>query len=451
MSTAYPFFVLAVGLAIVIGGIIVLRLHAFLSLITAAIVVSLLAPGEWAEKVPRVAEAFGDTAGGIGIIIALAAVIGMAMAASGAADRVVQAFLRFFGQERGAGALSASGFTLAIPVFFDTVFFLLVPLVRSMYRRSGRHYVRYLVAAGTCASAHALVPPTPGPLLVADTFGIAVGTMMLGGLATGIPAALAGLAFAAWSDRRLPDLAPPKQPVGAPASGPLPGAFESLAPILLPVLLITGSNVLGALGVQEGDARAWVHAVHVLGSPDMALLLASAVALFTWWRRRRPGISGFSEGVGDALMTGGVIVLITCAGGAFGAALRAAQLAPAIQGLTGESAAAGIGVLVLGFTVTALLKFAQGSSTAAMIVSSAMLVAMVDLDTLGFHPVYLATAIGSGSLVGSWMNDSGFWIFARMGGLTEAQTLRTWTLLLVLMGLVGMAMTLLLAWAVPFA
>src|SRR5690606_23753655 len=102
VSTAYPFFVLAVGLAIVIGGIIVLRLHAFLSLITAAIVVSLLAPGEWAEKVPRVAEAFGDTAGGIGIIIALAAVIGMAMAASGAADRVVQAFLRFFGQERGA-------------------------------------------------------------------------------------------------------------------------------------------------------------------------------------------------------------------------------------------------------------------------------------------------------------------------------------------------------------
>jgi GntP family gluconate:H+ symporter len=119
--------------------------------------------------------------------------------------------------------------------------------------------------------------------------------------------------------------------------------------------------------------------------------------------------------------------------------------------LTGDSAATGIGVLVLGFTVTALIKFAQGSSTAAMIVSSAMLVAMVDLDTLGFHPVYLATAIGSGSLVGSWMNDSGFWIFARMGGLTEAQTLRTWTVLLVLMGCVGMTMTLLLTWAIPFA
>src|SRR5690606_2848022 len=120
-----------------------------------------LAPGEWAEKVPRVAQAFGDTAGGIGVIIALAAIIGMAMAASGAADRVVAVFLGLFGRQRGAGALSASAFTLAIPVFFDTVFFLLVPLVRSMCRQNGRHYVRYLVAAATCASAHALVPPTP--------------------------------------------------------------------------------------------------------------------------------------------------------------------------------------------------------------------------------------------------------------------------------------------------
>lgn len=248
-------------------------------------------------------------------------------------------------------------------------------------------------------------------------------------------------------------VAPPRDllPEGAAPTGPLPGATWSFAPIALPVALITFSNVLGAVRPEDGGAAPWMHAVRVLGSPDLALLLAAGVALLTWWRHKRPGLAAMSEGIGDALMTGGVIVLITCAGGAFGAALGMAELAPAIRDLTGDSTAAGIGVLVLGFAVTALLKFAQGSSTAAMIVSSAMLVAMVDTAALGFHPVYVATAIGSGSLVGSWMNDSGFWIFARMGGLTEAQTLRTWTPLLALMGVVGFAMTLLLAALLPMA
>src|SRR5690606_39295129 len=90
-------------------------------------------------------------------------------------------------------------------------------------------------------------------------------------------------------------------------------------------------------GLEGEGAREWVQAMHVLGCHDMALLLATCVALLTWWRLRRTGFSGFAEGVGDALMTGGVIVLITCAGGAFGAALRAAELAPAIQGLAGDS------------------------------------------------------------------------------------------------------------------
>lgn len=459
MTEWYPFLVLAAGLVIVVGGIIVLRMHAFLSLITAAIVVSLLAPGDWAEKIPRVADAFGATAAGVGVIIALAAVIGMAMAASGAADRVVQMFLRLFGRERGASALTASGFTLAIPVFFDTVFFLLIPLVRSMYRRTGRNYLRYLIAAATCAAAHALVPPTPGPLLVAGTLGVDVGTMMLVGLTVGLPAALAGLWFARWTDHRLPFSEPSNiddfPDTAAEAPEQLPGAMVSLAPIVLPVLLIACSTVLRAFGIDSQAVSTgvlpFVRTIEVLGNPEMALLISAGVALVTYWRHRRPDIEALSGGIGDALMAGGVIVLITCAGGAFGVALRMAELAPAIQSLAGESAAGGIGLLLLGFGVTALIKFAQGSSTAAMIVSSAMLVAMVDTSNLGFHPVYLATAIGSGSLVGSWMNDSGFWIFSRMGGLSAVETLRTWTPLLVLMGGVGLFMTLILAVLFPMA
>jgi len=458
LTTWYPFLLLAVGLFVVVGGIIKLRVHAFIALITAALVVSLLAPGDWGDKVPRVAQAFGDTATGIGVVIALAAVIGMAMTASGAADRVVRMFLRLFGQQRGGAALMASGFTLAIPVFFDTVFFLLVPLVRSMYRRTGRHYLKYLVAAGSCAVAHALVPPTPGPLIIAGTLGVDLGMMMLVGLMVAIPAAFASLLFAAWVDRRVP-VTPPSDIVAASGAGDagdenLPGLGWSLAPIVIPVGLITAGTIMRALGLI-GDAnpgdQGLTHAVVVLSNPNMALLLAAAVALLGYWKFRRPTMQDMSTNVGEALMAGGVIVLITCAGGAFGAALRSAQLAPAIQGLAGAGATGGYGLLFLGFGIAMLIKFAQGSSTASMIVTSAMLAAMLDPASLAYHPVYVGMAIGSGSLIGSWMNDSGFWIFARMGGLTELQTLKSWTPLLVLLGLVGMAMTLLLATVMPMA
>jgi H+/gluconate symporter-like permease len=159
--------------------------------------------------------------------------------------------------------------------------------------------------------------------------------------------------------------------------------------------------------------------------------------------------------VEGALMSGGVIILITAAGGAFGAMLRAAGLGDAIKSLAqaagGGSPAllSGLPLLALGFVVSSVIKFAQGSSTTAMIVTSGMLVAMVDLQRLAFHPVYLALAVGAGSLVGTWMNDSGFWIFAKMGGLSELQTLRSWTPVVALVGSVAFVTTVFLAWLLP--
>jgi GntP family gluconate:H+ symporter len=154
-------------------------------------------------------------------------------------------------------------------------------------------------------------------------------------------------------------------------------------------------------------------------------------------------------------MSGGVIILITAAGGAFGAMLRAASLGEAIQQLAetqvsgGSAALTGLPLLALAFAVATVIKFAQGSSTTSMIVTSGMIVAMVDPATLSFDPVYVATAIGGGSLFGSWMNDSGFWIFAKMGGLTEVETLKSWTPVLAIVGSVTFVMSLLLAVLLP--
>jgi gluconate transporter len=444
--------------AVVVGLIVVVRLNAFIALITAAILVSLLAPGQTDQKIARVAEAFGATAGNIAIVIGMAAVVGQCMMASGAADRIVRAFLRALGEPRAGAALAGSGFVLAIPVFFDTVFYLLVPLARSMYRRTGRHYLKYVMAI--CAGGavtHTLVPPTPGPMVIADTLRVDLGVMIVMGIIVGIPTAAVGLAYATWLDRRMPlemrSLpGTPDEPEPVPDTA-LPGLFVSMLPIALPVILISAHTIVSRLaqGAPEGaaiaTARQWTA---LFGNPNLALMASAAVALAVYVRQLKADRGTTAGMIEGALMSAGVIILITAGGGAFGAMLRAAQIGPAIQGFfASRDVDADIVMLFLAFFVSSVLKFAQGSSTVAMITAAGMMAAMVDPATLSFHPVYLALAIGGGSLVGSWMNDSGFWIYCKMGGITEVEALRSWTVLLILLGSTAMAVNVTFAVLMP--
>ena len=444
----HPLLILALGMATVLGLIVVARVHAFLALLAAALVVSLAASGATGEAVTRVAEAFGATAASIGIVIAFAAVIGKAMTDSGAADRIVRSFTGQ-GQDRAAPALTASGAVLSIPVFFDTVFYLLVPLARSAARASGRHYLKYLLAvAGGAVVTHALVPPTPGPLVTAAELGVDLGTMMLVGLVIALPCTVTVLLFARWADQRtpvaLPDADDPAAGGVPDAEAPpptLPGLGASLLPIALPVALITASTIASALERP-------VALLDALGNPNLALGLATVAALVVYVRQRRPDRREVAASVEEALMSAGVIILITAAGGAFGATLRAAGVGDVLAAWA-DDGAGGFALLLLAFGTASLLKIAQGSSTVAMITTVGLVGGVVAGADLPFHPVYLATAIASGSLVGSWMNDSGFWIFAKMGGLGEVETLKTWTPLLALVGTVAFVTTVLLALVVP--
>jgi len=424
----HPLLILLVGMATILAGILGLRLNAFLALVTAAIVVSLLAPGEPAVKMARVAEGFGRTAGTIGIVIALAAIAGQAMLGSGAADRIVRAFIALLGEQRSATALCATGYVLSIPVFFDTVFYLLVPLARSGYTRTNRYYLKYLLAIAAGAGAtHTLVPPTPGPLAVAGTLGVDLGTMVLVGLAVALPAAGLGLLFAGWVDRRMPVV--PSASAAEPAATQLfPGLVPSLLPIVLPVLFISSHTVVVSMTARPGAHFALWSAVApytaIVGNPNLALLVATGVAMWVYARQRPVSRTALTELVDSSLMGAGFIILIIAASGAFGVALQATGIGPVIErAFVGKASGAGSGLifLFLGFGVASLIKIAQGSSTVAMITAAAMLAAMLPAngDRLPFHTVYVATAIASGSLVGTWMNDSGFWLFSKMGGVTE--------------------------------
>jgi len=453
ISPVFPLIILAIGIALVIGMIVVLRIHAFLALITAALVVSLLAPGEMTEKIGRVAEAFGSTAGKIGVVIALAAVIGRCLIDSGAADRVVRMFMRLFGEKRAPVSLMTSGFVLSVPVFFDTVFYLLIPLARSMHRRTRQKYLLLILTMGAGASiTHSLVPPTPGPLYIASDMGIDVGMMIMIGLLVAIPTAIVTLFFIRWLTRNM-DI--PMRPIEGAGPEPeplpddkLPGLIVSLLPIVLPVILISLNTITSTVT----DAERVTKFTGLIGNPNLALLASAAIALFVLWRQRRPSRVELGKIVESALMSGGVIILITSAGGAFGAMLQKAQIGEAIKSLSTSVVGAevqGLGLIFLAFFIAFLLKFAQGSSTVSMMTTSGIMVAMIANMDLSFHPVYLAAAIGFGAQCGNWMNDSGFWIFAKMGGLTEIETLKTWTVTVSVMAAVGLLFTALFAILLP--
>ncbi|OHB75853.1 MAG: hypothetical protein A2Z25_01360 [Planctomycetes bacterium RBG_16_55_9] len=446
-----PILILVIGVALLIAMIIVLRLNAFVALITTALIVSLLAPGDFADKVGRVGKAFGSVVGGIGIVIALAAIIGKCLMDSGAADRIVRSFLKLLGEKRAPTALMLSGFVLSIPVFFDTVFYLLVPLARSLWTRTRRNYVLYVAAiVAGAAVTHTLVPPTPGPLFMASELKVDVGLMMLIGLLIGLPTAALGLLVCKIINYRMDVPMRPYAGQAEPeplAEDQLPPFWISFAPIALPVILISMSTIANALKISGITAQI----AAVLGHRDMALLLAAAVAMFVLVYYRKLSFKELAQRTETALMSGGIIILITAGGGAFGAMLQEAGIKDWLESLLGgQGQTVGFVILLTAFAVAVVMKFAQGSGTVSMITTVTMFAAMgVSPKMLGCNLVYLAMAIGSGSLVGDWMNNSGFWIFARMSVLTETETLKSWTILTAALGVIGLGFTLLLAYLMP--
>lgn len=449
------FTAVLIGVVIVLGLMLFLRVHAFLALLVAALTVSALTVG-LANAVSPVLLSFGETVGKIGVVIALAAIIGKCLLASGAADRIVGANVSLLGEKRAPIGLMGGGFFLAIPVFFDTVFYLLVPLARKLHKRTGAGYALCLMAlAGGAAAAHALVPPTPGPLLVADAFGVSIAQALGFGLLVAIPGCIVAYQVAKWLDMMTPLTLIPlpgeeedellNEQLSEKAQMPL---LLALAPIVVPILLI-GTLEAARVVLGEAPKPSWFSLLSFLGNPSIALFISALIGLAMLYRTKAMSFKGLSSEVEESLLGAGVIILITAAGGAFGASLKATGIANVIAERVDLSTAGSFAVLLGAFGVASLLKIAQGSSTVAMIVGSGMVAAVVNLNTLSFAPVYLALAVGCGSLVGSWMNDSGFWIFAKMGGLTEKETLRTWTPLFGIVGIAAFAMVILLSTILP--
>ena len=482
-----PLLILLLGMVVVVGGVLALRLHAFIALIAGALVVAMVTPEDALQKYvkkevaeqkltekqgqsflnqtvgDRIGVAFGRTCGDIGILVALASIVGKCLLDSGGADRIVRSSLKIVGEAQAPLAFLVSGFTLGIPVFFDTVFFLMIPLGKSLHIRTGKNYLLYVLSIVAGATmTHSLVPPTPGPLAAAQILNVKMGAMMLGGCIVGAICASCGYLFALWLNSRV--IIPLRETAGTSledlralaerGDDELPPLWLALAPILIPIVLISGHEVLAGEwdSVVKESPDAWqarvLSVTSVLGNKNISLMAAALVAVGMLVWKRHTTRDQLSRIIEECVTDAGTVILVTAAGGAFGGVLQYTGIAGRIGELRPESQA---WLLPIAFAVTAAIRTAQGSATVAMLTGAGIFqaVATSTSDPLQFHVVYLALAIGCGSKVMPWMNDSGFWVISRMSGMTEQETLRTQSPMLVVMGITGIIATTLGAWLFP--
>ncbi|MCE5271947.1 GntP family permease [bacterium] len=410
------------------------RADAFLTLLSCAFLFGLSAGMGVEGSLEAIKTGFGNTLGGIGIVVILGAVIGVFLERSGASGSIAAAMLRLVGQKRTGLSLNLTGYIVSIPVFCDSGFIILVPLVRAMARRTGISRLALAVALATgLYSTHCLVPPTPGPIGAAQILGADLGRVIL----LGLPVALALSLIGWWWSRRfenteLPEMADePSAAQTAATETRAPGTLRSALPIVVPLLLITLGSVItaGKTAAELGKAETLLKG---FGHPVFAL--AVGVILSLWLARRSdPRGSWIIEGIKSTA----IVLAVTAAGGAFGQVIRTSALGKTLQDLIGGWQA---GVLVP-FLLAAALKSAQGSSTVAMITSAAIIQPL--LGALGlatpWGPALDVTAIGCGAMTVSHANDSFFWVVSQMGGIPAPTAYRVYTVATGIMGFCGAA------------
>jgi GntP family gluconate:H+ symporter len=445
-----PLLLIAVAaVALLLVLIMVVRLHAFVALILVSLLTALVAGIPAADAVPALLEGFGTTLASVALLVGLGAMIGKLLEVTGGAQVLADTLVGRFGERRAPLALGVASLLFGFPIFFDAGFVVFLPIILSVARQFGGSVLLYaLPSAGAFAVMHAFVPPHPGPVGAAGILSADIGLVLVVGLIIGLPTwYVSSYLFGLWVGRRV------DVPVPAVLAGDGDGAGGStltrqrtaprfrtvLALLLLPLVLIllnTGLNTLATAGVVDGDA-ATVGALRLLGQTPVALLITVLVAMAVLgWERF--GRAETEKIVNSALGPVCAIILITGAGGAFGGVLRTSGIGDALA----ESLnAIGLPVIVAAFLIATALRVAQGSATVALTTTAGLIAPVVAAEGLSRLDVALVViAIAAGSTVLSHVNDSGFWLVGRFLEMDVKTTLKTWTVMETLIGVVGFAL-----------
>ncbi|MFC9459185.1 GntP family permease [Streptomyces sp. NPDC056637] len=449
----------ALGIALLLFLIIKVRLQPFLALLTVSIAVGLAAglsvtelfgTVQKSDAVSLIESGMGGTLGHVAIIIGLGTMLGAVLEVSGGAEVLASRLLNLFGEKRAPLAMGLTGLIFGIPVFFDVGIFVLAPIVYAAAKRGGKSIVLYAMPllAGL-SMTHAFLPPHPGPVAAAGLLHVQLGWVILMGIICGIPAVLAAWVWAAWIGKRIFVPVPQDMVEAAdeakaalveeqhkagvkPTEKPVPlGTILAIigTPLVL-ILLATFSSI----ALDPSTVRS---VIEFFGHPFVALTIALLLAYYLLGIRRGWSRKSLETVSTASLKPVGNILLVVGAGGIFGAVLKGSGVAQALSDTFND---VGLPVIVLAYLISLVLRVAQGSATVA-IVTTAGIVAPLLSEGHYSQPftALVIMAISAGSIFASHVNDGGFWMVSKYFGITERDTLKTWTVLESVLSVAGFA------------
>lgn len=431
------------GIVILLTLILRFKIQAFVSLLISSIIVGIIAGMSPLDIITTMKDGMGNTLGFVAVVVGLGAMFGAILEHSGGAEALAHYLLKKFGDKNTSMALMLTGFFVAIPVFFDVGFIILVPLIYSLQRETKKSLLLYgIPLLAGLAITHAFIPPTPGPVAVADILKADLGWVILFGFIAGIPAALvSGPLFARYISKRIhidaPDLISDQKDISS-----FPSVFMIFGIIAIPIVLIVANTFLNSpfltsvdlsfsISSYEVDIKEWMQ---LIGHPFTALILANLIAWYWLGIKRKVEKKTLLNITTKSMGPAGIIILLTGAGGVFKQMLVNTGSGEMIANYLSQS---GMGVLLFAFIVAALIRILQGSATVAMITAAGVTAPLLLGDIGAIDKALLVIAIASGASILSHVNDSGFWLVSKYLGLSEKQTFRSWTVMTTLLALVG--------------
>lgn len=438
------FAVIALSVVLVVVLTAVFKVHPFLSLLLGAFFVGIASGMPLLTVVESVNDGFGGLMKGIGIVIVAGTIIGVILEKSGAAYRMAEVVLRVIGEKRPQLAMSIIGFIVSIPVFCDSGFIILSSLKKALAKRAKVAIASMSVALATGLYAtHTLVPPTPGPIAAAGNIGAEnhLGTIILIGLFVAIPAVIVGYLWAVKVASKIE--VPEDTEEGGldyedivKSFGKMPSTFKAFLPIVLPIVLIG----IGSIAALTGEDTGFINFLRFLGAPSVALLFGVLAAFLLLPKFNEETLSGW---IGEGLKEAAPILLITGAGGAFGKVISNSGVADLIANMNMDALAGGALFLLIPFVIAAALKTAQGSSTAALVITSTLVAPLLPaMGIEGAVPLALVVmAIGAGAMTVSHVNDSFFWVVTQFSGMTVTDAYKAQTVATLLQGVTTIVVT----------
>jgi len=449
MSTPYIIFIVLLGVTMLLLMVLKFKLSAFVSLLITSIAVGILAGMPLSGITKSIQDGMGGTLGFVATVVRLGAIFGQMLESSGGARSLAHNLIKKFGKNKASWALMLSGFVIGIPIFLDVGFIILVPVVYALAKDARRSVLYYAIPllAGLAAT-HAMVPPTPGPMAVADILGGDLGWVVLFGIIVGLPAAIvAGPLFGSFISKKMFVEVPPvlidMEQEGTADKEKLP-PFGVVALIISAPLLLIIMSTLVNLGVEKSilNKSLLIDILVFIGHPFTALIIATLLSIWLCLRRKmsKDTILDLST---KALAPAGIIILVTGAGGV----LKQILVDSGIGNILAESlAGSSFPIIFLAWLIASLVRITQGSATVAMITAAGIMAPILPAFNLDQpHMALIVIAIAAGATILSHVNDSGFWIVSKYLGLNEKQTLQSWTVMETIIAVCGLLFTLLLS------